>query len=124
MAVRILPETKNKLSVDCVMASLYFLCLPLTVITTPYGSLLKLVTIPTVAILLIRLLMGKNDISFNYLHAAYTVYVLYSVAQLIYFRSERAIATTQDMVLGFFTFLLITARVYNKREKELILKGN
>ncbi|MBR0303864.1 MAG: O-antigen ligase family protein [Clostridia bacterium] len=111
---------KEKISLDCIMACLYFVCLPLTVITTPFGSMLKVVTIPTVAVLSIRLLMGKSRLSFNYIHVAYTLYVLYTVSQLLFFQSDRAVTTTRDMVLGLLTFILISVRIYNEREKEFI----
>lgn len=113
-------KKQDKISLDCIMACLYFVCLPLTVITTPFGSMLKLVTIPTVAVLSLRLLMGKSRLSFNYIHFVYIIYVLYTVFQLTMFASERAITTTQDMILGLLTFLLISLRIYNKREKELL----
>ena len=115
------PELKkDKISLDCIMACLYFVCLPLTVITTPLGSMLKVVTMPTVALLSVRLLMGKSRLTFNYIHTAYILYVLYTVFQLLFYQSERAITTTRDMVLGLLTFLLISIRVYNDREKEFI----
>ena len=113
-------KNKDKISLDCIMACLYFVCLPLTVITTPLGSMLKVVTMPTVAVLSVRLLMGKSRLSFNYIHVGYTLYVLYAVVQMLYYQSEHSITTTRDMVLGLFTFLLISMRVYNNREKEFI----
>ena len=113
------PE-KEKISLDCIMACLYFVCLPLTVITTPLGSMLKVVTMPTVAVLAIRLLMGKSRLTFNYIHVAYIVYVLFTFYELTYYNSERAVTTTRDMALGLAMFLLISIRIYNNREKEFI----
>jgi len=110
----------NQISLDCFMACLYFVCLPLTVITTPLGSMLKVVTMPTVAVLSVRLFMGKSRLAFNYIHTAYIIYVLYTVFQLLYYQSENSITTTRDMVLGLLTFLLISMRIYNQREKEFI----
>ena len=111
---------KEKISIDCIMACMYFICLPLTVITTPLGSMLKVVTMPTVAILSVRLLMGKSKLCFNYLHFTYFFYVLYTVMQLAMFSSEHATTTTRDMVLGFLTFILISVRIYNEREIDII----
>ncbi len=99
---------------------MYFICLPLTIITTPLGSMLKVVTMPTVAVLSVRLLMGKSKISFNYVHLTYFFYVLYTVIQLATYSSEEATTTTRDMVLGFLTFILISVRIYNEREIEII----
>ncbi|MCR4693663.1 MAG: O-antigen ligase family protein, partial [Firmicutes bacterium] len=111
---------KEKISFDCLMACVYFICLPLTVITTPFGSMLKIVTIPVVAILSVRLIMGKSNICFNYIHFTYFIYVLYTVFQLIFYNEEVAMITTRDMVLGFLAFMLISARIYNEQEVELI----
>ena len=113
-------QEKNKISFDCVMACIYFVCLPLTVITTAYGSVLRLVTLPTVAILSVRLLLGKSRLVFNYVHMIYAVYVLYSVFQLSYFRTEISTIVTRDMFTGLLTLILISVRVYNPKEKEFI----
>ena len=113
-------QKENKISFDCLMACAYFVCLPLTVITTPFGSMLKVVTMPLVALLTVRLLMGKSRITFNYVHLTYIIYVLYGVVQLSYYSSDRAVTTTRDMALGLLVFLLISIRIYNEREKELI----
>ena len=32
---------KEKISAECILACVYFVCLPFTVVTTPFGSLLK-----------------------------------------------------------------------------------
>ena len=99
---------------------MYFLCLPLTVVTTPFGSVLKLITMPTVALLAAKHLTGKGKISFNYVQFVYFMYVLYTVLQLVMYNTEMSVTTTRDMVLGFLTFLLISMKVYNKREAELL----
>ena len=99
---------------------MYFACLPLTVVMTPFGSMLKVVTIPVAAILSVRLLMGKSRMSFNYVHFTYFIYVLYTILQLGMYRSEVATTVTKDMTLGLLTFILISIRVYNDSEKELI----
>lgn len=111
---------KDKVSIDCLMACLYFICLPLTVVSTPFGSVLKLVTIPMVSVLSVRFLLGKNKLSFNYLHFTYFVYVIYTVLQLMFYHEERAVVITKDMVLALLTLLLISSRVYNEREKEFM----
>ena len=111
---------KDPISIDCIMACLYFACLPLTIVSTPFGSVLKLVTMPTVAILSVRLILGKSKLVFNYLHLSYFLYILYTVSLLVVYHVELATVTTKDMVLGLLTFLLISLRVYNEREKELM----
>ncbi len=113
-------ESENKISLDCVMACMYLACLPLTVIITPFGSMLKLVTMPVAAVLSVRLLLGKSRLSLNYVHFTYFLYVMYTVLQLAMYRPEWTVTVTKDMVLGFLTFLLISIRIYNGREKEII----
>ena len=99
---------------------MYFVCLPLTVIITPFGSLLKLVTMPVAAVLSVRLILGKSRLSLNYVHFTYFLYLMYTILQLGMYRSDYTVTVTKDMVLGFLTFILITIRIYNDREKELI----
>lgn len=53
----------NNMSVECILVCLYFLCLPFTVVTTPLGSLLKIVTMPIKAIMLVF-----GDIVSNKIH--------------------------------------------------------
>ncbi len=113
-------ETENKISLDCIMACMYFVCLPLTVIITPFGSMLKLVTMPVAAVLSVRLLLGKSRLSLNYVHFTYFLYVMYTVLQLAMYREEITLTVTKDMLLGFFAFILISIRIYNNREKEMI----
>lgn len=111
---------KEPISLDCIMACLYFMCLPFTVVTTPFGSLLKLITLPIIAVLSVRTLMGKSDISLNYVHFCYLIYIIYTISMLFVYSEDNAVVTTKDMVLGTLMFLLISMRIYNNREKELI----
>ena len=111
---------KQPVSVECILACVYFMCLPFTVVETPVGSLLKLVTFPVVFILGIRFLMGKSEPVFNYIHLTYAVYILYTVGLLMMYSADIAVVTTKDMVLGFMMLLLISVHVYNGREKNLI----
>lgn len=111
---------KQLVSVECILACMYFMCLPFTVVETPVGSLLKLVTFPVAFILGIRFLMGKSEPVFNYIHLTYAVYILYTVGLLMMYSADIAVVTTKDMVLGFMMLLLISVHVYNGREKNLI----
>lgn len=111
---------KEPISLDCIIACLYFMCLPFTVVTTPFGSLLKLITLPIIAVLSVRTLMGKSDISLNYVHFCYLIYIIYTISMLFVYSDSKAVVTTKDMALGTLMFLLISMRIYNNREKELI----
>ena len=111
---------KEPISVDCIFACIYFMCLPFTVVTTSFGSLLKLVSMPIIAVLGVRMLMGKSEISLNYVHFIYAVYIIYTVSLLVVYNGGEAFVTTKDMILGLLTFILISMRVYNGRERELM----
>ena len=111
---------KEKISIECILACIYFACLPFTVVTTPAGSLLKVVTIPIAAILMIRLFMGKSELTLNYIHFFYGLYMLYTVGMLVVYSEDISVVTTKDMILGYLMLMLITMRIYNSREKELI----
>ena len=111
---------KEKISIECILACIYFACLPFTVVTTPVGSLLKVVTIPIAAILMIRLFMGKSELTLNYIHFFYGLYMLYTVGMLVVYSEDISVVTTKDMILGYLMLMLITMRIYNSREKELI----
>ncbi len=113
-------RAKEPISMDCLLACLYFVCLPFTIVTTPFGSLLKVVTMPVIAILGIRILMGKSELAFNYIQFFYAIYILYTVMLLFVFSDEMATVTTKDMVLGLLMMFLITIRIYNSRERELM----
>lgn len=111
---------KEKISLDCLIVCLYLISLPLTVVSTPFGSVLRLVTFPVVGLLSARLLMGKSDLSLNYIHFFYMVYIAYTVIGLIFLHDEMAVTVTRDMILIALTIMLITMRIYNNREKELM----
>ena len=53
----------NNMRVEFILACLYFLCLPFTVVTTPLGFLNKIVTMPIKAIMLVF-----RDIVSNKIH--------------------------------------------------------
>lgn len=111
---------KEKISIECILACIYFACLPFTVVTTSAGSLLKVVTIPIAAILMIRLFMGKSELTLNYIHFFYGLYMIYTVGMLVVYSEDISVVTTKDMILGYLMLMLITMRIYNSREKELI----
>lgn len=107
--------------IECYMVCVYLLCLPFTIVSTPFGSLLKVVTMPVIAVLAYKLFFGKAKlISFNSVHLTYTLYMLYSVAGLILLHTADVMVITQDMCLAYATVMLVTMRVYTPNEKRLI----
>lgn len=111
----------SQISIDCLAVCLYFVCMPFTMVSTPFGSLLKVITMPVVALLAIKLFVGKTKLlQFNIVHFVYGAYVIFCFAQLFYFRESVATVTTSDIGQSYLVILLITLRVYNKNEQSLI----
>lgn len=111
----------SKISIDCWAACLYFLCMPFTVVQTPFGSLLKVITMPIVAVLGVKIFIGKTKtMQANSVHFVYGAYIIFCFAQLLFYRGAEARITTSDMVQAFFVLLLITMRVYNEEEQKMI----
>ncbi len=109
------------ISADCYMVCLYFICLPFTVVPTPFGSLLKIVTLPVVAVLGFTLFVGKERrLSFNSIHLMYSLYIAYVVFGLFILRNDLATTLVQDMLLTYAVLMLITMRVYTEDERKMI----
>lgn len=111
----------SKISIDCWAVCLYFLCMPFTVVQTPVGSLLKAITMPVVAVLGVKIFIGKTKMfQANSVHFVYGAYVIFCFAQLLFYRESVARVATSDMVQAFFVLLLISMRVYNEEEQKMI----
>lgn len=114
----------GEISTDCLAVCIYIMFLPGTIVETPVGSLLKAVTIPVILWLIYKLFFGRNKpIRFNAVQAVFVIYTLYSVWQLLTLRTEEAQTITKDMVLSCAAMLLISMRVYNPAERELMEKA-
>ena len=111
----------KNISPDALAVCLYFMCLPFTVVTTPFGSLLKLITMPVVAILTYKLFFGKRlDLRFNGVHLMYSIYMGYTLIGLFLLRTELSLTFTKDMMLAYFVMMLMSIRVYNEKERNII----
>ena len=109
------------ISIDSVAVAIYFLCLPFTVVTTPFGSLLKLITMPVLAVLAYKLFVGeRKQLRFNSVHFIYSLYIAYTLTGLFMLRSEQAIVATTDMLSAYLAIILISMRVYNEKERGLL----
>ena len=109
------------ISIDSFVVGIYFLCLPFTVVTTPFGSLLKLITMPVLAVLAYKLIIGeRKELRFNGVHFVYSVYIAYTLTGLFMLRSQQAITSTTDMLSAYIAIILISVRVYNEKERALI----
>lgn len=102
-------------------ACLYFLCMPYTIVTTPFGSLLKVITFPVTAVLIAKLFLGNTKpIRFNSVHFIYSLYMIISFCGLFTLRIPESITYIKDMMLSYVVIMLVTMRTYNRYEKELI----
>ncbi len=111
----------KKISIDCYMVCLYFACLPFTVVETPLGSLLKLITMPVVAVLGLKLFVGKRKpLAFNSVQLIYSLYMVYVICGLFLYRSEDTTVITQDMLLAYAVLMLMTMRQYTEDERQMI----
>jgi len=109
------------ISIDSVAVAIYFMCLPFTVVTTAFGSLLKLITMPVLFVLAYKLLIGERKaLKFNSVHFIYSLYMAYTVMGLFLLRNDQAIVSTTDMLSTYLAIILVSMRVYNDKEKELI----
>ena len=109
------------ISIDCIVTCIYFLCIPFTVVTTPFGSLLKIITMPVTVILIYKLFFGnRKPLRFNSVQFTYALYIVFTLCGLFFLIDEYSVILTKDMVLTFAVMMLITVRVYNDREKELM----
>ncbi len=111
-----------KLSPGALLATLYFICMPLSIVPLPGGSsLLKYVSILVGGLLILNLFMGKTGLKFNSIHFLLGVYLLYSIGSLFVSKSEGAIVILRGTLETSAIFFLITLKVYNKAESELLI---
>ncbi len=112
---------KETVGICAIFACLYFLAMPLTIVTIVPGlSLLKLVTLMIGAVFVVKLFVGNNRFSFNSVHLFYALYLVYSYSTLITLNIEYARVQLQGMLESFIAILFISSRVYNQREKRWI----
>jgi len=112
---------KERIGIACLLSCLYFLCMPLNIVSVLQGvSLLKLVSILVGGILIIMLFMRENKLSFNSVHFFFFLYMIYSFAGLLISRSDYAVDTVKGMFETFIVIILISSKIYNQREKRVI----
>ncbi len=111
-----------KLSPGALLATLYFICMPLSIVPLPGGSsLLKYISILVGGLLIINLFIGKTRLKFNSIHFLLGVYLLYSIGSLFVSKSEGAIVILRGTLETSAIFFLITLKVYNKAESDLLI---
>ena len=113
-------NSEEKIGINCILASIYFVALPLTITINSSGdSLLKLLTLPIAGFMLVSLFFYKDKLEINFVHGFFAVYILSVITTLFADRS----AIAQDYVIGYIqnTALMfcITLRRYNEKEMEV-----
>ena len=109
---------KNNIGMHCILASLYFLMVPLTISVNSAGaSFLKLATIPISIFFLISLFFYKKELQINIVHIILGVYTLTTVLTMF----VNPTSDTFEYVKGYFlnAALFICLSVFEYNEQEL-----
>ncbi|MEG2381407.1 MAG: O-antigen ligase family protein, partial [Oscillospiraceae bacterium] len=115
---------KEKTRLIAWMASIYFVCMPLSIIPLPGDiSLLKAISILIGGGFIIALFIGENKIKLNVVHFFLFLYVVYSLSSIFILHDENAWTNLRGILETTVIFTLISTRIYNKREKNLILNS-
>lgn len=112
---------KNNISMHCILASLYFLMLPLTISVNSAGaSFLKLATIPIGIYFLISLFFYKKDFQINIVHISLCGYTIVTVLTVF----VNPTSDNLEYIIGYFLntalFLCMSVIEYNERELKIL----
>lgn len=112
---------KEKVSLDCMLASLYFICMPLQIITLFAGiSVLKAVMFALAPIMIITLIVGKKKLIFSSVHLFLALYLTYTIASLFIARNADTYDYLRAMFENSIIIFLVSMRIYNQREKTIL----
>lgn len=108
---------KNGISLHCILASVYFLMLPLTIATNSVGaSFLKIASLPIGLYFVISLLFYKQEFQINIVHIALAIFTL-GTASTLFVANDRASVV---MIMGYFLnaalYISLSVVVYNEKE--------
>lgn len=109
---------KNGISLHCILASIYFLMLPLTIAVNSAGaSFLKIMTVPIGLYFVVSLVFYKTEFQINMVHIALALFTLGTAVTLFVANDMESVV----MVLGYFlnAALYISMSVVPYNEKEL-----
>jgi O-antigen ligase len=117
-------EDGDKISAVAFLSFTYFLFMPLSIVPLPGGiSILKVISIFVGGLLILSLFIGKNELKLNFVHLMLSLYVIYSIGSLFLLRDLNAWENLRGILETTLLFLLITSRIYNKREKSFLLNA-
>ena len=105
----------------CILASLYFLMLPLTISVNSAGaSFLKLATIPISIFFLISLLFYKKDLQINMVHIILGVYTVTTVLTMFVNPTSDNFEYVKGYFLNAALFICLSVIEYNERELKIL----
>lgn len=112
---------KKKIGMHCILASLYFLLVPLTISVNSGGaSFLKLATIPIALYFVISLIFYKKPFHINIVHIILALFTVVTVVTMF----VNPTFANFGYVLGYFQnaalFICLSVVEYNEKELELL----
>ena len=112
---------KNSISMHCILASLYFLMLPLTISVNSAGSsFLKLATIPISVFFVISLFFYKKDLQINIVHIILGVYTVITVLTMFVNPTSDGFEYVKGYFLNAALFVCLSVVKYNDRELKIL----
>lgn len=115
-------EENRKIGIAAILSAAYFICMPLSIVELPGGiSLLKAVSYVLGLVLVIKLFIGRERLQLNSMHSFLAIYVVYSIFSWFLIQTENAFVIFRGLLETSMIFAMITVRVYNKREENLLI---
>ena len=110
---------KTDIGLDCVLACLYFIALPLTITTNSAGSsFLKILTIPIAGYLAASLIFYKGKIEFNVIHFFSSLFLISVIITLFADNSSASLMYVRGYIETLALLFLMTVKEYSKNEIE------
>lgn len=111
---------KIDIGLSCILSCLYFIALPLTIITNAAGSsFLKILTIPIAGYLAISLIFYKGKIELNIIHFFSALFLISVVITLFADSSNASLMYVRGYIETIALLFLMTVKQYSKNEIEV-----
>lgn len=109
------------ISVHCILAGLYFLLLPTTIVVNSGGnSILKLATVPIGLYFLITIIVSKKALQLNAIHLLLCVFTLSTIVTLFIDSGSTSIDYVIGYCLNAMLYICLSVVRYNDRELKLL----
>ena len=111
----------RKISAHCLLACLYFLLLPTTIVVNSAGnSILKLATVPIGLYFLITILLSRKKLHFNAVHFFLCAFTLTTIVTLFVDYSDTSVSYVIGYCLNAVLYICLSVVKYNDRELKLL----